>query len=308
MELRQFYWSKETDEGTTIVRPFTAQQVFDKRLDEQGWRVATYEQMLAYSRPLFRVVGSPGGESARPMLRPDHGGATAWVLGSGPSVDGLDLRPLSGQLVLACNRALRHEAAPERVPYIVAIDDRVFGWEVDRFLEQRDRGAGLITLGHWDRVGLRGWAKDRIWKCDVATDTGWSHDLSVGYASNMSVVSLALQWIAWTGVERVVLVGVDLAHRMRCPAGHVQWVDPQVSEFPSACDCGEPLKHLTHFFGCSPRNLAMDSQNLVGMRCLFELCHAEWQRAGVEVVNVSPSRMFPADRHVTFEKALEEWS
>jgi hypothetical protein len=274
--LRQYYWARE-ERGRTIVRAFTAMQASDPSFPGQGWRRATLEDVVTAWRRDFVVHGRPGHRLVNPELpRPNHDGATAWILGSGPSLRDLDLRQLEGRLTFSINRAIRHPRHPSTASYIVACDDRVFEWEAARFVEQAEQGAGLITLGRWSRPAIE--AFQRKWLVGPGGATAWSHDLALGYGTNSSTVFLALQFAAWAGCRRAVLLGVDLGH----------------------ADDGR-----THFFGRVPRNVAMDPQNLMSMRACFSLCEPEIRRAGMELVNCSPTRRVPGAVEMPFDHALE---
>ncbi len=132
-------------------------------------------------------------------------GRRAFIVGGGPSLKGFDWDLLSGELVIAVNRA--YEQLPH-APMMFSMDNRFYEWEKDKpafknyggfkvWLDQDDwqYGDDVLTVGSMGKVrGERGWSD--------SLDDGLGHGASSGYAAaNLAHV---------LGADPIYLLGFDL--------------------------------------------------------------------------------------------------
>jgi len=162
-------------------------------------------------------------------------GETAYVIGAGPSVSNLDLSRLRGKLIFTVNGATllqeRYQLAPK---YFCTTDAR--------FLQAPDTRELATSRVHYDAVRL---IRDVIRPYDDSNlrgrtifartigKNGFSKNFSDGFHFWSTSISLAVQMAWYTGVDRLVLLGVDLNYGAKMPRFYleknIQPIDPFVS-------------------------------------------------------------------------------
>lgn len=162
-------------------------------------------------------------------------GETAYVLGAGPSVSGLDLSCLRDKLVFTVNGATllqeRYQLAPK---YFCTTDAR--------FLKAPDTRALATSRVHPDAVRLirdvirpydDGKLQDRTIFARTIGKNGFSKNFLDGFHFWSTSISLAVQMAWHAGIDRLVLLGIDLNYGAKMPRFYseknIQPIDPFLS-------------------------------------------------------------------------------
>lgn len=125
-----------------------------------------------------------------------HTDKRLFVLASGPSLNRLNLEPLSRRLVMGLNRSFL--IYPE-THYHCCMDQRLF----DLFPEQLKKVRYLFTL------------EGRSWGIPMRLlgSEGFSTDLTKGVYSGYTISYVALQVAIFMGFKEIIFLGLDLAHQ-----------------------------------------------------------------------------------------------
>jgi hypothetical protein len=239
------------------------------------------------------------------ILRDRHAGARCFVLGNGPSLGGLDLRPLRDEVTIAANSFYKHPHSPEVDLKYLCIGDPDFmkdtpkALEWHRILDEHHPRATLFA--HPDVLPLR--EKHGVHAAqDLFTfklgrrahraselNLDLTRPLNVGQMTgSMLMIPLAI----FLGARRIVLAGFDLNHH----------VDPSRSYHFYASHAQFPE------FDSMAADRRYDYPRLLSaMQREFESHHllAECARAmGVEIVNATRGGLLDAYPRVDFESEL----
>lgn len=122
-----------------------------------------------------------------------HKNKHCFIIGSGPSLSGLDLSPLRRRLTFGLNRSFM---AYEGAYYHCCMDERLF----DLYPEELKNTRYLFTL------------ENRPWGIPIKLlgASGFSWDLEQGFYSGYTVSYFALQIAVYMGFDRIFFLGLDL--------------------------------------------------------------------------------------------------
>ena len=122
-----------------------------------------------------------------------HGSKHCFIISSGPSLNQLDLEPLSRRLTIGVNRSFKAHAESY---YHCAFDYRLF----ELYPEELKSSRYLFTLD--DRpFGI---------PLKLLGTSGWSWDLEEGIYSGYTISYFALQLAVYMGMKEIYFIGLDL--------------------------------------------------------------------------------------------------
>ena len=138
-------------------------------------------------------------------MRNRHQGASAWIVGNGPSARPEDLDLLDGRITFAFNRFyLAHEQTRLRPTYTISADRQM----IDDFGDEIvSRSSGDVFLAHHEPPALSG---DYCWLRQVGIFPSlFSRDPSLFVSPGGSSLYVALQLGVYMGIRRFFLYGTD---------------------------------------------------------------------------------------------------
>jgi hypothetical protein len=146
-------------------------------------------------------------------LRDIGRGKRAFILGNGPSLGGMDLSPLRGEVTFGLNRVyLLFEKLGFPTTYLVTVNQLVIEQAIDEIL-----GAGRPTFMSWHS---RKYVSDQSLPVFLPTSRAreFARDPAKAIWEGATVTYVALQLAFYMGYDPVILVGVDHSFTTKGPA------------------------------------------------------------------------------------------
>lgn len=124
-----------------------------------------------------------------------HPSKHCFIISSGPSINGMDLEPLSRRITFGLNRSFK---AHENSYYHCVFDHRLF----ELYPEELKKSRFLFTL------------EDRPFGIPIHLlgSEGWSWDLEKGVYSGYTISYFALQLAVYMGFKEIYFLGLDLGN------------------------------------------------------------------------------------------------
>lgn len=238
-------------------------------------------------------------------LRGRHAGARCFVLGNGPSLGGMDLRPLRDKVTIAANSFYKHPQSGEVDLKYLCIGDPDFMKDTPKALEWHrvldEHHPRATLLAHPDVLLLRErhgvHSKQELFTFKLGRPAQDPSELNLDLSRPLNVGQmtgslLMIPLAIFLGARRIVLAGFDLNHH----------VDPSRSYHFYASHAQFPE------FDSMTADHRYDYPRLLGaMRREFESHHLLCVRAramGVEIVNATRGGLLDAYPRVEFEAEL----
>ena len=189
------------------------EQSLDKNADNTSgmkrWMDASHPELTFILRRLKWVLEARGRHSRRIVrgYKDRHAGERCFIIGNGPSLNHMDLKPLAGEFTFSLNRGyLYYDRIGAPCTYLVAVNMHV--------LQQFSDEIAALDNTKFLAWGCRRWFQpdDRIAFLAGPTRNEpprFSTDISTDFWAGATVTYVAMQLAYYMGFKQVILIGVD---------------------------------------------------------------------------------------------------
>jgi len=174
-----------------------------------------------------------------------HRGQRAFIIGSGPSIKGMDLRPLKDEITICVNESYK---ALDFDPTYSCIGDRVlYPMIKDRLAKMASKivcSTGLNGLVGADYPGENLDAVVPLNKQKNAYDDGFIWDMQQVYKAWNVVPEIVLPFVCWCGFDDVYLIGCDCTNNGYFYTDSIR-EDGTQQVFDNAMNCYDSISKMT---------------------------------------------------------------
>ena len=208
-----------------------------------GHKLADVSDRLLLRLPMSVLTSGANREKLKRngQLKKKHAGERCFIIGTAPSLNAIDLRPLTTEKTITVNRSFQIESLQGLSPSYHVLVDRMFADASYQASMNSLRGylgqhkTTLITSLELEDTLVESWTEvERFALRQIQISTPWDKsgqslpvDLTNGVPGFTSVVHMAIVSALYMGFKEVVLLGVDMDYvtHVRKPFGHAYQED-----------------------------------------------------------------------------------
>jgi hypothetical protein len=204
------------------------------------------------------------------QLRDKHKGQRCFIIGNGPSLQKMDLRPLRGEYTFGLNRIyLLFDELGFATTYYVAVNRLV----IEQCAQEIMSKVPSVMFIDWEARDLIHFSDKTVYLKAFHEEPRFSTNISRGIWQGMTVTYVAMQIAYHMGFEKVILIGVDHSFTVK---GEPHQVVVGEAE--------DPNHFSPEYFG---KGFRWQLPDLYGSELAYRMAKFQFARAGREIVDAT---------------------